>query len=198
MSSRMTPSGFVKNVAQNGVGRYVCQLQRLTFRFCKSHGGSRGVRDFLENRLLDFTRANPGVVVYVKPRRHRPAKLTAEYLNGNAHTIHAQMLSEEELCKWVDYLHSRSGVPLVRLRKMWHTDNPSIQGVWHPFLNKDTALNVTSLPDPELSQFHSKKQSATEKLLEMARQLKLYDQKTPPLSGDEQTHAEHSQQDSRQ
>ena len=38
------PKDYVKNVMQNGVGRYVCQLKRITFRFCKEHGGSRHAR----------------------------------------------------------------------------------------------------------------------------------------------------------
>ena len=36
-------------------------------------------RDFIEKHLLDFTRDNPGVVVYVKPRRHKAPNLAAEY-----------------------------------------------------------------------------------------------------------------------
>jgi len=44
MSHKSIPSDFVKSVLHNGVGRYVCQLQRLTIKFCKSHASSRGVR----------------------------------------------------------------------------------------------------------------------------------------------------------
>ena len=36
-------------------------------------------RDFIENHLLEFTRDNPGIVVYLKPQRHRPPKIVAEY-----------------------------------------------------------------------------------------------------------------------
>lgn len=36
-------------------------------------------REFIENHLLDFTRKNPGIVVYLKPRRHRKPVLYAEY-----------------------------------------------------------------------------------------------------------------------
>lgn len=28
----------------NGIGRYIGQLQRITLKFCKSHGTSRGLR----------------------------------------------------------------------------------------------------------------------------------------------------------
>ena len=50
MSNRSLPSAFIKTVLHNGVGRYVCQLSRLTFKFCKRRGDSRGVR------LLPFAR----------------------------------------------------------------------------------------------------------------------------------------------
>ena len=36
-------------------------------------------RDFIENHLLEFTRNNPGVVVYLQPRRHHAPYLVAEY-----------------------------------------------------------------------------------------------------------------------
>lgn len=36
-------------------------------------------RDFLENHLIDYAKENPGVVVYVKPRRHRTPVIVAEY-----------------------------------------------------------------------------------------------------------------------
>ena len=37
-------SGHIKTPLQNGLGRFIPQLQRITFKFCKSRGGSRGVR----------------------------------------------------------------------------------------------------------------------------------------------------------
>lgn len=36
-------------------------------------------REFIENDLLDFAKDNPGIVVYVKPRRHRSPVMVAEY-----------------------------------------------------------------------------------------------------------------------
>ena len=36
-------------------------------------------REFIENDLVDFARKNPGVVVYLQPKRHRKPKLSAEY-----------------------------------------------------------------------------------------------------------------------
>lgn len=37
------------------------------------------IRDFIENHLVDFAKENPGIVVYVKPRRHRTPVLVGEY-----------------------------------------------------------------------------------------------------------------------
>lgn len=37
------------------------------------------VREFIETGLLNFAKENPGVVVYVKPRRHRTPVLVGEY-----------------------------------------------------------------------------------------------------------------------
>ena len=72
-------SGYVKAPLANGLGRVVLQCQRITIKFCKSHGDSRGVREFIENDLIDFARRNPSVVTYLKPRRHRSPVLVAEY-----------------------------------------------------------------------------------------------------------------------
>lgn len=94
-------SGFIRTPLQNGIGRYIPQLQRITLKFCKNHGGSRGVRlvrnnitllyyrfslnflfidrDFIENGLIDYAKKNPGTVVYLKPRRHRSPVMVAEY-----------------------------------------------------------------------------------------------------------------------
>jgi hypothetical protein len=36
-------------------------------------------REFIEKDLLDFAQKYPGIVVYVKPRRHHSPFLSAEY-----------------------------------------------------------------------------------------------------------------------
>ncbi|CAH1975353.1 unnamed protein product [Acanthoscelides obtectus] len=71
--------GFINVPLQNGVGRYVSQLQRVVLKFCKNNGSSRGMREFIESGLVNFAKENPGVVVYLKPRRHRSAVIKAEY-----------------------------------------------------------------------------------------------------------------------
>lgn len=36
-------------------------------------------REFIESDLVNFAKENPGIVVYLKPRRHRTAVMKAEY-----------------------------------------------------------------------------------------------------------------------
>lgn len=78
-SSSSQPSEYINTNLENGTGRYVSQLQRVTFKFCKEHPGSRGIKEFIENDLVDFAKKNPSTVVYLQPKRHRRPKIYAEY-----------------------------------------------------------------------------------------------------------------------
>ncbi|XP_055342925.1 39S ribosomal protein L43, mitochondrial-like [Paramacrobiotus metropolitanus] len=162
------PKGYLKAILQNGLGRYVCQLQRLTFRFCKEQGASRGMRDFIEYDLLDFARRNPGIVVYLQPKRHQFPRLHAEYLNGRKEDLTAPNYSREEIMKWVDYMRCRSGFEIVRFIKDQTTHHPSIQGPWHPFTNQPTDWNLLTFPNNEHFRKPTGTKTATELVLEIA------------------------------
>ena len=84
-TSSSQPSEYINHNLHNGVGRYVCQLQRVTLKFCKEHANSRGIRDFIEHDLLNFARKNPGVCVYLQPKRHCKPKICAEYCKCTSH-----------------------------------------------------------------------------------------------------------------
>nr|CAG4650562.1 EOG090X0FS9 [Sida crystallina] len=166
-------SGFIRTPLQNGLGRYIPQLVRVTLKFCKNHGGSRGVRDFIESDLLSFTKSNPGTVVYIKPRRHRSPALVAEYLNGQREYLSCHNFSREEVLKWITYHLTRSGEPTIRYRKYQHTDYPSIQGVWNPFTNQAPELNLAQFPMEKLSDPLDKPVTATEELLEIFKRTQI-------------------------
>jgi len=145
------PRDFLKNAMKNGIGRYVCQCKRITLRFCKEHGGSRHMREFVENHLLEFTQQNPGVVVYLQPRRHRAPSMVAEYLNGRRETMNLSGKAPAEICQWVEFMRTRQGCQIVELEKPHHTDNPSTQGIWHPFMFADTETAAVKFPNDLLS-----------------------------------------------
>ncbi|KAK2586598.1 hypothetical protein KPH14_011472 [Odynerus spinipes] len=161
-------SGFPRAPPGLGVGRYVCQLQRVTLKFCKSNGSSRGIRDFLERDLVDYAKQNSGVVVYVKPRRHRSPVICAEYLNGERQWMNVSNYSREDIVKWMELLRTQfhDGTQL-RLRKFWHTEYPSIQGTWTPFTFRDPSHNLTKFPNKELGAAVKLEPTATEQLVEL-------------------------------
>ncbi|XP_045594417.1 large ribosomal subunit protein mL43 [Procambarus clarkii] len=166
-------STFVKAPLRNGVGRYVQQLQRITFKFCKSSGSSQGTREYIEKELIEFARENPGVVVYLKPRRHRSSCLKAEYLNGGEEYISTHKQTYEEIKKWVEYLRTRSGYPVELLRKYQHTDHPSIQGAWTPWIHRDPIINIAEYPNEELSAAIKTEKTGTDQILELVERQKI-------------------------
>ena len=87
-------------------------------------------------------------------------------MNGREERVYTNNMDAEEVCKWMEHLRTRSGVQIVNLRKEWHTDNPSIQGVWHPFLNKNSSLATCSFPAPDLYRAENTEKSATDIVLE--------------------------------
>uniref|UniRef100_A0A8D2FQ20 Large ribosomal subunit protein mL43 n=1 Tax=Theropithecus gelada TaxID=9565 RepID=A0A8D2FQ20_THEGE len=140
MTARGTPSRFLASVLHNGLGRYVQQLQRLSFSVSRDGASSRGAREFVEREVIDFARRNPGVVIYVNSRPCCVPRVVAEYLNGSVREESIHCKSVEEISTLVQKLANQSGLDVIRIRKPFHTDNPSIQGQWHPFTNKPTTF----------------------------------------------------------
>ncbi|KAG9492283.1 large ribosomal subunit protein mL43 [Eleutherodactylus coqui] len=144
MTARGSPSRFLQSVLHNGIGRYVYQLKRLTLTFSKDAQPSRGVREYIEEKVVDFAKQNPSVVVYINPKPCRVPKLVAEYMNGSVREEDINSKTAEDLAQLIQKMANQSGLDIIRIRKPYHTDNPSIQGQWHPFTNKPTALALQS------------------------------------------------------
>ncbi|KAG5449048.1 39S ribosomal protein L43, mitochondrial [Clonorchis sinensis] len=165
MSGNVIPRAILQAVGTNGIGRYVPQLQRITIKFCKSRSDSKGVRyvcsftigqlsrDYIEGYLVDFARRNPATVVYVKPRRHRPPLLVAEYLCGNWQYVKASQMECEEIHNWMEFLRNRSGLDIMPIYKTWSTKSPSIQGMWHPF-NSESGADCVLSPEEIRKNLH--------------------------------------------
>ncbi|KAM4526934.1 large ribosomal subunit protein mL43 [Fundulus diaphanus] len=142
MTSRGTPSRFLRSVLQNGVGRYVCQLKRISIIFSKKSQSSLGVRDFIEEGVVDYAKMNPGTVVYVSPQPCRVPKIVAEYLNGNTKEELITNKTSQQVLEVLTKLTNQSGLDIIRIRKPLHTDSPSIQGQWNPFTNRPPSLGL--------------------------------------------------------
>ncbi|XP_026207938.1 39S ribosomal protein L43, mitochondrial [Anabas testudineus] len=140
MTSRGTPSRFLRSVLQNGVGRYICQLKRISIIFSKNAQSSLGVREFIEEGVVDYAKKNPGTVVYVSPQSCRIPKIVAEYLNGNVKEEIVTSKTPAQISELLTKLTDQSGLDIIRIRKPFHTDSPSIQGQWHPFTNRPPSV----------------------------------------------------------
>ncbi|XP_053166678.1 39S ribosomal protein L43, mitochondrial [Hemicordylus capensis] len=149
MTGRCTPSRFLASVLRNGVGRYVCQLQRLTLTLSRNAQSSRGAREYIEEKVVDFARQNPGIVVYVTPKKCRVPTVVAEYLNGTVREECLTSKTADEIASIIHKLASQSGLEIIRIRKPFHTNNPSIQGQWHPFTNKPSVLNIQAIQEKQ-------------------------------------------------
>lgn len=97
-------------------------------------------------------------------------------VNGDTHWLTIENHSEQEVAKWVGVLLTQNGnSSALRLRKLWHTDCPSIQGPWTPFTHKNPNLNLIVYPDENLSKPMDVEETATEKLIELFKKQKLQD-----------------------
>ncbi|CAK9304416.1 unnamed protein product [Gordionus sp. m RMFG-2023] len=157
----------LKSILQNGVGRYICPLMRITFKLCKEYKDSHGLREYVEKNLVEFAQTNPSVAIYVMPRRHRAPYIVAEYLTGNIENMCVRNFTAQDIHKWVNYFKTSSGYPVGHILNETKSENTSIQGMWNPFLNKPTAFNIQNWPSDEFSQVGSVGETATETLSKM-------------------------------
>lgn len=130
---------------------------------------------------MEFSQTNPGVVVYVKPRRHRQPVIVGEYLNGERHWLCVRSFTEQQLSKWIDLMRTQNeNSSAVRRRKHWHTDWPSIQGAWTPFTHQHPECTDATFPNQKFSAPLDQKPTATDLLLEMFKNQQLTDKQESP------------------
>jgi len=152
---------------RNGIGRFIPQLARLTIKFCKSDGSSNGVRQFIQQDVVQLAKKNPSFVLYLKPRRHRSPVLVAEYLNGERHWQSLNNMGIDEVAAWVDYYRTHSGAEFMAQPKMTYSDHPSIQGMWHPHVHSEPEHCLAKYPNTKLGAPRNLSPTATENVLEM-------------------------------
>jgi len=166
-----SPSSYLKSILQCGVGRHVKQMKRSTIKFCESSQSSLPVRNFIENDLLNFAKNHPSVVVYTLPETNCVPQLSAEYLNGRKEVHNLDKLTSSDIKETLEILVNKSGLEIMKIKKNFHTDWPSIQGQWHPFMNNTTynineELNAKThlvnawdpLPETYLRRYYRKKE----------------------------------------
>lgn len=97
--------------------------------------------------------------------------MVGEYLDGSYHWQSLHKMNRESINLWLEFMTRRSGQAIKVFIKENKIDWPSVQGAWHPFLNKPTELNVTQFPNAERAKFKTGKQTATERLIDLSKEL---------------------------
>lgn len=106
-------------------------------------------------------------------------------MNGERHWLNCRNQDEELVIKWIDLMRTQNqNSSEMRLRKLWHTDIPSIQGPWSPYTHKNPELNLVVFPDSKLSKPMDVEQSASEKLIELFKKQKLEEEELNKKRGE--------------
>lgn len=61
-------------------------------------------------------------------------------VNGNVREEAVTSKTAAQISELLTKLTNQSGLDVMRIRKPFHTDNPSIQGQWHPFTNRPPSI----------------------------------------------------------
>mmetsp|Transcript_49683 Transcript_49683/g.129524 ORF Transcript_49683/g.129524 Transcript_49683/m.129524 type:complete len:127 (+) Transcript_49683:83-463(+) len=107
----------------------VWQCRSLLIRFCKSGGSSQGVRQFLEQNLVNFAEANPQVQIAVSPRPNRHPLVRGWYVRDKSKTLSLRNLSASQVMERLLLLRDMRPVGLRKWAKPFRSP-PSVQGEW--------------------------------------------------------------------
>lgn len=99
-------------------------------------GAGRG----LEGGIWGVLRRLAFLSSYPDPSASSPPTPSLRPVNGAVREESIHCKSVAEIATLVQKLADQSGLEVIRIRKPFHTDSPSIQGQWHPFTNKPTTL----------------------------------------------------------
>lgn len=95
-------------------------------------------------------------------------------VNGETQWLSCRNFSREEVSKWLELLRTQQTKHIgKRVRKLWYTDHPSIQGPWTPFTFRDPEINLAEYPNSELSQPDKLTKSTYEEIIELFEKQKL-------------------------
>ena len=94
-------------------------------------------------------------------------------MNGATQSLDVHQFNKEKIQRWIEFMRTRKGDNLVRLLKKQKTENPSIQGVWNPFTNKNPKLSIEQFPSKKFEEPMVQQKSATDKIIELMKEIKV-------------------------
>lgn len=121
---------------------------------CRGHynlGGLRpvfrrkcAIRRFIEN----FTQNRVCLDAFIVHTAHT-FFFSISAVNGNVREEIVTNKTSLQISDLLTKLTNQSGLDIIRIRKPFHTDNPSIQGQWHPFTNRPPSIGPIKPQKPD-------------------------------------------------
>jgi len=146
----------------------VAQLEKVTLRYCKQGGSSRGMRyellivdltffscihrGFIAERLMPFAVEHPKLKWETTIRNGKHPIVIGQFICGSQKQIDCRGKDERAITKIIDGLRQQSGRKQVRLDKPTYSLQPSIQGYWQPFQDYQTHIVDDDAPEAEQQQ----------------------------------------------
>jgi large subunit ribosomal protein L43 len=88
-------------------------------------------------------------------------------VNGSEQVFDIHQYSREQVQKWLEFHRTRNGKTIMRLIEPQHTDNPSVQGIWTPFMNKPTSASTKQYPSDDKTVHVTIEPTQTEKIVRL-------------------------------
>ncbi|KAG5356851.1 54S ribosomal protein L51 [Yarrowia sp. C11] len=130
MSVRPAYQTVARNL--NGVGNFVLQCKKVTFRYCNWGGSSEGMRQYLDKNLQKIAAQNPEIeFVAVKDIGH--PFIRGEFVNGAEKTICCKNKHPRFIDGKFEMLKSTDGAPRKQMKSPVESINESVRGIWSPY-----------------------------------------------------------------
>lgn len=89
--------------------RGVFQLRKLTVKYCEHGGSSKGAREFIRHRIVEFANKTPATEVVTELRPGRHPHIAGEYETGESKSIGVKNLTPSEIMDYAMTLRNSSG-----------------------------------------------------------------------------------------
>ena len=89
--------------------RGVFQLRKLTVKYCDHSGSSKGAREFIRHRIVEFANNTPAAEVATELRPGQHPYIMGDYVTGEVKTIGIKNIAPGEIMDYAVMLRNSSG-----------------------------------------------------------------------------------------
>lgn len=89
--------------------RGVFQLRKLTVKYCDHSGSSKGAREFIRHRIVEFANNTPAAEVATELRPGQHPYIMGDYVTGEVKTIGIKNIAPGEIMDYALMLRNSSG-----------------------------------------------------------------------------------------